>query len=150
MDFVSASVNSVYSSAYSYLSGDKQDPSIRNLTDNQILNFANDVNSLLSEISEDKNNLDDVKELPKLPSLVVVGTQSSGKSSVLNTIMSMDILPTGTNMVTRLPTNVHLTKITEKIAWVEAGTYNDNGWNVEVKIDMTLPTPKQSNRPIQY
>lgn len=37
------------------------------------------------------------------PQLVVVGTQSSGKSSVLNSLIQSDILPTGQNMVTRTP-----------------------------------------------
>ena len=42
------------------------------------------------------------------PQLVVVGTQSSGKSSVLNNIIQWDILPTGQNMVTRTPLQIEL------------------------------------------
>ena len=38
-----------------------------------------------------------------IPNIVVVGTQSSGKSSVLNSLIGMDILPTGKQMVTRTP-----------------------------------------------
>ena len=33
-----------------------------------------------------------------VPKLVVVGSQSSGKSSLLNGILSFDLLPTGKNM----------------------------------------------------
>jgi len=38
-----------------------------------------------------------------LPQLVVVGSQSSGKSSVLENIVGRDFLPRGTNIVTRRP-----------------------------------------------
>ena len=33
--------------------------------------------------------------------MVVIGTQSSGKSSVLNRILRMDLLPVGRQMVTQ-------------------------------------------------
>ena len=38
-----------------------------------------------------------------LPVIVVVGGQSSGKSSVLESIVGRDFLPRGTNIVTRRP-----------------------------------------------
>ena len=38
-----------------------------------------------------------------IPKMVVIGTQSSGKSSVLNRILRMDLLPVGRQMVTRTP-----------------------------------------------
>lgn len=38
-----------------------------------------------------------------LPSIVVVGSQSSGKSSVLEAIVGHEFLPKGSNMVTRRP-----------------------------------------------
>jgi dynamin 1-like protein len=38
-----------------------------------------------------------------LPQLVVVGSQSSGKSSVLENIVGRDFLPRGNNIVTRRP-----------------------------------------------
>ena len=43
-----------------------------------------------------------------VPNIVVVGTQSSGKSSVLNSIIGMDILPTGKQMVTRTPLKIEI------------------------------------------
>ena len=43
-----------------------------------------------------------------VPKLVVVGSQSSGKSSLLNGILSFDLLPTGKNMVTRTPLHMEL------------------------------------------
>jgi GTP-binding protein EngB required for normal cell division len=42
------------------------------------------------------------------PRVVVMGTQSTGKSSVLNNIIGFDVLPTGKNMVTRTPISIHL------------------------------------------
>lgn len=38
-----------------------------------------------------------------LPQIVVVGSQSSGKSSVLETIVGRDFLPRGSGIVTRRP-----------------------------------------------
>jgi replication fork clamp-binding protein CrfC len=43
-----------------------------------------------------------------LPQIVVVGGQSSGKSSVLESIVGIDFLPRGTNIVTRRPTIIQL------------------------------------------
>src|SRR6476661_7710765 len=93
------------SSIYSWFTTEKSLSTIKQLSDNQILNLADEVNNLFSE-----TNLIERKTQLVLPQLVVVGTQSSGKSSVLNGIMSMDILPTGKNMVTRSPINIHLHK----------------------------------------
>lgn len=38
-----------------------------------------------------------------LPQIVVIGSQSSGKSSVLENIVGRDFLPRGTGIVTRRP-----------------------------------------------
>ncbi|SGZ28603.1 BQ5605_C027g10385 [Microbotryum silenes-dioicae] len=43
-----------------------------------------------------------------LPQIVVVGSQSSGKSSVLETIVGKDFLPRGQGIVTRRPLVLHL------------------------------------------
>ena len=48
-----------------------------------------------------------------LPQIVVVGSQSSGKSSVLENIVGKDFLPRGSGIVTRRPLIlqlIHLTK----------------------------------------
>jgi len=54
------------------------------------------------------NKLQDVfntigQEAIQLPQIVVVGSQSSGKSSVLEAIVGKDFLPRGTGIVTRRP-----------------------------------------------
>merc|ERR1719399_1731271 len=41
--------------------------------------------------------------VPKLPQIVVVGSQSSGKSSVLESFVGRDFLPRGAGIVTRRP-----------------------------------------------
>lgn len=46
-----------------------------------------------------------------VPRLVVVGTQSSGKTSVLNGIIGIPILPTGTQITTRTPIHIELCPI---------------------------------------
>ncbi|KAJ1927013.1 mitochondrial dynamin GTPase Msp1 [Tieghemiomyces parasiticus] len=56
------------------------------------------------------------KGAPRLPSIVVIGSQSSGKSSVLEAIVGRSFLPKGSNMVTRRPielTLVHTPHSTE-------------------------------------
>ncbi|CAO3588277.1 unnamed protein product [Absidia cylindrospora] len=50
----------------------------------------------------------DHNETLKLPSIVVIGSQSSGKSSVLEAIVGHEFLPKGTNMVTRRPIELTL------------------------------------------
>ena len=45
----------------------------------------------------------DVEEPIDLPQIVVVGSQSSGKSSVLESLVGRDFLPRGSGIVTRRP-----------------------------------------------
>lgn len=108
----------------------------KSLSDNKILNIANDINELFTETK--------IETQIQLNKLVVVGTQSSGKSSVMNSIMGMDILPTGRNMVTRSPLNIRLHKIAGKLTegYVEFSYYGDEGRIIEAKIPITTPTPK--------
>ncbi|CAH1426915.1 unnamed protein product [Lactuca virosa] len=48
-----------------------------------------------------------------LPTIVVVGGQSSGKSSVLESVVGKDFLPCGSGIVTRRPLVLLLHKIEE-------------------------------------
>lgn len=50
-------------------------------------------------------------DIIQLPQIVVVGTQSSGKSSVLESLVGKDILPRGTGIVTRRPLILQLVHI---------------------------------------
>jgi dynamin family protein len=49
-----------------------------------------------------------------LPQIVVVGAQSSGKSSVLEAIVGRDFLPRGTGIVTRRPLILQLVHVSGK------------------------------------
>merc|ERR1712216_641176 len=85
-------LDTIYSSISDYLSTTQE-----NIFENKkLINIANKLSSLY-------NN-----ETIKIPQLVVVGTQSSGKSSLINSILNMDILPTGKNMCTRTPIKLEL------------------------------------------
>ncbi|KAF9980739.1 dynamin-like GTPase mgm1 [Modicella reniformis] len=61
----------------------------------------------LIEIRNVLNSIDHNDTL-KLPSIVVIGSQSSGKSSVLEAIVGHEFLPKGSNMVTRRPIELTL------------------------------------------
>ncbi|GAB7354191.1 hypothetical protein MBLNU459_g4743t1 [Dothideomycetes sp. NU459] len=56
-----------------------------------------------------------------LPSIVVIGSQSSGKSSVLEAIVGHEFLPKGSNMVTRRP--IELTLVNTPDAHAEYGEF---------------------------
>ena len=56
-----------------------------------------------------------------LPSIVVIGSQSSGKSSVLEAIVGHEFLPKGSNMVTRRP--IELTLVNTPDAKAEFGEF---------------------------
>ncbi|KAG0363936.1 dynamin-like GTPase mgm1 [Gamsiella multidivaricata] len=61
----------------------------------------------LIEVRNVLNSIDHNNTL-KLPSIVVIGSQSSGKSSVLEAIVGHEFLPKGANMVTRRPIELTL------------------------------------------
>ena len=60
-----------------------------------------------------------------LPSIVVIGSQSSGKSSVLEAIVGHEFLPKGSNMVTRRP--IELTLVNTPGTPEEYGEFPDLG-----------------------
>jgi GTPase SAR1 family protein len=82
-----------------------------------------------------------------VPKLVVVGSQSSGKSSLLNGILSFDLLPTGKNMVTRTPLHMELIP-SKKTPIAEFGDYNKQTglWETIVTISFDLPVPSKEQR----
>ncbi|XP_014675998.1 PREDICTED: dynamin-1-like protein [Priapulus caudatus] len=65
------------------------------------------------------NKLQDVfntvgTDIIQLPQIVVVGTQSSGKSSVLESLVGRDFLPRGTGIVTRRPLVLQLVHVAQE------------------------------------
>jgi dynamin-like GTPase MGM1, mitochondrial len=93
-----------------------------------------------------------------LPSIVVIGSQSSGKSSVLEAIVGHEFLPKGSNMVTRRP--IELTLVNSPDAKAEYGEFPTLGLGkitdfsqIQRKLtDLNLAVPAErcvSDDPIQ-
>lgn len=103
------SLNTLYSYIYT---DDRKGLDI--LTDDGLIRMLNDLRAVNIDID--------------FPKIVVVGTQSSGKSTLLNAIMNKNILPTGKNMVTRTPLDIRMIK-SEKEEKIEINNicfkYND-------------------------
>lgn len=82
-----------------------------------------------------------------VPKIVVVGSQSAGKSSLLNGILSFDLLPTDKSMCTRAP--LHLELIPSKQdAVAEFGNYNCHTglWDTICEVPFELPVPTKEQR----
>ncbi|XP_007502618.1 dynamin-1-like protein isoform X6 [Monodelphis domestica] len=80
------------------------------------------------------NKLQDVfntvgADIIQLPQIVVVGTQSSGKSSVLESLVGRDLLPRGTGVVTRRPLILQLVHVSQEDRGKASG--DDNGVQAE-------------------
>ena len=103
-------LNHLYSSISDYLS--TNDGNI--LQNKTLINIANKLSSLYTNKSI------------KIPQLVVVGTQSSGKSSLINGILNMNILPTGKNMVTRTPIKLELLYHNDPTTCIQFGNYENS------------------------
>nr|XP_048685979.1 dynamin-1-like protein isoform X5 [Caretta caretta] len=76
------------------------------------------------------NKLQDVfnavgADIIQLPQIVVVGTQSSGKSSVLESLVGRDLLPRGTGIVTRRPLILQLVHVSPEDRQKTSGDEND-------------------------
>lgn len=126
------------------LQNDETDDEIMTLTRQMI-----ELRNLLSSIDHDQI---------RLPSIVVIGSQSSGKSSVLESIVGQEFLPKGSNMVTRRP--IELTLINspdaaaETIEFPALKMFNMTDFTQVQKIlfDLNMAVPEHeciSNDPIQ-
>ncbi|XP_019371004.1 PREDICTED: dynamin-1-like protein isoform X3 [Crocodylus porosus] len=76
------------------------------------------------------NKLQDVfntvgADIIQLPQIVVVGTQSSGKSSVLESLVGRDLLPRGTGIITRRPLILQLVHVSLDDSRKTTGDEND-------------------------
>lgn len=129
----------VWSSLPALRANDGDDGSIglRALGCAEILKISNALHGIFASA---KASAQDMK-LPELPQIVVIGGQSSGKSSLLNGIMSADILPLGEQMVTRCPLHLQLVNSSEGMK-AEFGEYQHGGvWNPEVTLPLSDPNP---------
>lgn len=91
-----------------------------------------------------QNILKNVNTQLQIPRIVTVGGQSSGKTSVLNGLMSMDILPCGEHMVTRTPLCLELIQTQRNNAekgTIDFGAYEAGAWVSKWKLSLDLPLP---------
>lgn len=83
-----------------------------------------DIRKLINIIDELRDyGLD--KEI-SLPRIAVLGTQSSGKSSLLENIVGLDFLPRGSGVVTRRPLELRLVHIDPSNSFVNQGIHKEN------------------------
>lgn len=83
----------------------------------------------------------------KIPKIITVGTQSSGKSSVLNSLIGMDILPTGKEMTTRTPLHLEVVhSYSNSKSYAEFGEYTEGLWEIKKSIELTFPKPTIEER----
>lgn len=122
-------------------------------TEDQMLNLTKkmiEIRNLLARV--------DQNDSLRLPSIVVVGSQSSGKSSVLEAVVGKRFLPKGDNMVTRRP--IELTLINDPEAAIETAEFSDlkmkeltnfdDVSKILMELNLTIPsTEAVSNDPIR-
>lgn len=97
-----AAIAALVAATLSFPSDSKSDPTLP-VDSNGLMHLTRkliEIRSMLLSI--------DQSDALKLPSIVVIGSQSSGKSSVLEAIVGHEFLPKGNNMVTRRPIELTL------------------------------------------
>ncbi|KAI3403181.2 MGM1 [Candida oxycetoniae] len=121
-------------------------------TDDHMLNLTRqmiEIRNLLASIDHDGI---------RLPSIVVIGSQSSGKSSVLESVVGQEFLPKGSNMVTRRPIELTLINTPESASNVaelpalKMSNITDFTQLQKILYDLNMAVPESeciSNDPIQ-
>ncbi|CUS22215.1 LAQU0S05e00298g1_1 [Lachancea quebecensis] len=86
-----------------------------------------------------------------LPVLAVIGSQSSGKSSILETLVGKDFLPRGTGIVTRRPLVLQLNNISPNSPLINEyqETQGQNNGASEAKEELTLEDHLRKSQGIQ-
>lgn len=89
-----------------------------NLVESKVYGVSNNQTNLMKESINLINVLKDggVEDFVSLPSIAVIGIQSSGKSSVLEGLIGLDILPRADGLCTRTPIELRLNTSTEEYA----------------------------------
>ncbi|KAL2313404.1 Protein msp1, mitochondrial [Schizosaccharomyces pombe] len=99
---------------------------------------------------EIRNILQDIQDnnsAVTLPSIVVIGSQSSGKSSVLEAIVGHEFLPKGSNMVTRRPIELTLVHSADtaipygEFSGVQLGKITDFSKIQHILTDLNMAVP---------
>ena len=79
-----------------------------------------------------------LKENINLPRICVIGNQSSGKTSVLESIIGLDILPKGDGIVNRRALELHLNHINSGEPWAEFEERKDIKFTDFTKLEETI------------
>ena len=75
----------------------------------------------------------------KLPRICVLGTQSAGKSSVLESIVGIDFLPRGDGVVTRRPLELRLNHVSESITpWAKFEEFPNKKFTDFAEVKQTI------------
>jgi len=116
------------------------DGHLRGMGSAELLRVANTLSGIFTNVEAARAS--GKLRSPEVPRLVVVGTQSSGKSSLLNGLMAADILPLGEQMVTRAPLNLQLIHTPDPAEMrAEFGQFVDGCWQAAAKIPLSCPDP---------
>ena len=73
-----------------------------------------------------------------MPRICTLGTQSSGKSSVLESIVGLDFLPRGNGVVTRRPLELRLYNIKSNQSWAKFEERNNTNFTDFTKVKQTI------------
>jgi len=122
------------------------DGALRGLGSSEVLRIANTLSGIFSSVAPGGGSASGAASgrlrEPELPRLVVVGTQSSGKSSLLNGFLAADILPLGEQMVTRAPLNLQLVHSPDPAEMrAEFGDYSCGAWQCAAAVPLAFPDP---------
>ena len=79
-----------------------------------------------------------INEYIELPRICTLGTQSSGKSSVLETIVGLDFLPRGNGIVTRRPLELRLYHTELNESWAKFEERNKTKFTDFAKVKQTI------------
>ncbi|KAK4191625.1 P-loop containing nucleoside triphosphate hydrolase protein [Podospora australis] len=129
--------------AYGYESSDEQDERTPEevVKDDHMMYITKrmiEIRNLLARVGQSSS--------VTLPSIVVIGSQSSGKSSVLEAIVGHEFLPKGSNMITRRP--IELTLINDPQAKVDYGEFPDLGLSKVTDFTMIQKTLTELNQSV--
>ena len=101
--------------------------------DNELFKSLRNLVSLIDQLRD--CGVNDYIELPRICTL---GTQSSGKSSVLESIVGLDFLPRGNGIVTRRPLELRLFNNKKNQSWARFEERNDIIYTDFTKVKKTI------------
>ena len=101
--------------------------------DNELFKSLRDLINLIDELRDCGIN-----EYIELPRICTLGTQSSGKSSVLESIIGLDFLPRGNGVVTRRPLELRLFNIKSNESWAKFEERNNKIYKDFTEVKQTI------------